>query len=92
MRQITIVREADELNKEEWDFYFFDDKCQLVLDGYRQMARQTKRHNFNVMDSYRRLDSRGAAISVTEVPLHLDVIAQAKQEFCNRITVVRKRT
>lgn len=88
MKQIEVSRTAsDQLTQEVWAFYFNADDARLVLDAYTQWSRPTTRHKFRFGSAYHRLDHRGSAIPLADVPFWPGVIAEAKQQLIDRIVV-----
>lgn len=88
MKRIEVVRETDGgFNRAVWDFWYFDSRHALVLDGYRTEFRASKRHKFKVSMIYNRLNSRASSIQEGSVPMPLDVMEEAKEKFTASLLV-----
>jgi hypothetical protein len=91
MQKITVTHDSDDLLQiEEWSFWFDDRTFHLVLDGYRLLKRETKRHKFNTYDAYDRIRKQKSSLAVHEVPLPANVASAAKQQFIDKLVVVRE--
>lgn len=85
--RIEVTRDVDELNRAEWTFWFEDRNCTLWVDTYHVLTRPSKRHKFRVVGFYQRTDGRQNTIDECDVPLTSDVIAEAKQNIIDQLTV-----
>ena len=87
---ITIEREApDKLSKSVWAFWL-SDRLILWLDGYRELSRPTRRHNYNAVTTYSRLDSRDRTIKTPDdIPIPPDVEAEAIQQVVDQLKVAK---
>lgn len=88
MARTQIEIKKDDLNMEDYDFYYFDDKKILVLDTYRKMSRQTKRHGWKVDSYYSRLRERDSSLKEQEVPLTEEIKKMAFDKFVSEIKVM----
>ncbi len=94
---IEITRTAkDALTQEVWDFDaildFASSNVQVVLRSYRTCARKTRRHVFQTVESYDRLDKRNHSIKdVKNVPLPDDVQQEAKAAVTVEVTLTYVR-
>jgi hypothetical protein len=92
---VTVERVADGgLSKRVWTFWLRTDYgvLTLLLDLYREFARETRRHGWKCKRDYRRIDKRGATIkSADEVEIPADVADAALAEIRGRITVTKER-
>lgn len=88
MQHVEVTRNGD-LVKREWRFWYDERRHQLVLDSYRKLARETKRHGYKIVDGteYARILRRGSQISATAVPLPADVKDEALKKFADTLTV-----
>ena len=87
---IEVIRQIDELHRQVWRFNFMDRECQLRVDHYALQHRPTKRHKYRTTEYYDFYSgSRGIdRIPSKEIPLPEDVVAEARREFYNKLTVV----
>lgn len=88
MPRTTIEIKKDDLNMEDYDFYYFEDKKILVLDIYRKMSRQTKRHGWKVDGYYSRLRERDSSLKESEVPLTDEIRKMVLDKFVSEIKVL----
>jgi hypothetical protein len=61
--RVTIRNQSeDKLTEQEWDFWAFVDGgravLQMRLSSYSVFHRQTKRHKYQIVEHYNRLDPR----------------------------------
>lgn len=77
----------DGLKREGWRFWYYLGR--LILDGYVEETRPSKRHGFKIKGmSYHRLE-RGAAQLEPKVPLPLDVQERAIAAFTKQLLVMK---
>lgn len=90
---ITLTDHITENKIEQWSFWFYDDRETLVLDSYKVMQRESRRHKFKIVKQYSRLDERGVPpsirLNVEDVPFDQDIGRQAIAELASRIKVVK---
>lgn len=89
MNLITVIRNPDPLTEWKWRFWYYEQRHALVLDWYGTSVRPTKRHKFNVSESYSRLDNRHHGLSESDVILYPDVIEEARNKFIEGLRVAR---
>lgn len=88
MIHLQVEREReDQLRREIWSFWYYDNRHAIVLDGYRQEERPSKRHKYQVESMYSRLRSREAKIEEADVPLPEDVVKEAIDKFNSSLRV-----
>ena len=88
--RIEVKRQVDSLNQHQWVFWV--DKATIYLDSFRTLTRETTRHKLKVTGPrYDRIDQRYSTLQVSEVPLPDDVAADAKAQFCAKVTVEKWR-
>lgn len=91
MKNIDVVRlSRDELNKQEWTFFFNDQTMEIRLAVYRFMERITKRHKFKVDSFFNTYNIRDSLIARSDVPLPDDVCDEALQTFISKIKFVKE--
>ena len=61
--RVTLRNQSDDkLTEQEWDFWAFVDGhravLQMRLSSYSVLQRKTKRHKFQIVEHYNRLDPR----------------------------------
>lgn len=78
--RIEIDKEIDELNKEQFVFWFNEDRETIWLDGYYIMQRKTKRSKYRVLEKYDRLRDRESTIAMNDVPLTDEIKQRIKDE------------
>jgi hypothetical protein len=87
MVTITFEDESDDgLSRIRWRFYF-SDRMMLIVDGYEEAARKTKRHGFKVVRFWLRLNSRNNSMEKSAVPFTQEVAERAKQELFKKINL-----
>jgi hypothetical protein len=88
LRSIEIIRVQDDLNEQRWYFYIFD-SGKVVLDGFYQSSRPSKRHNFRSILKYERKHESLCTMSLEEVPWDDDLVREVKEKILSMITVVK---
>jgi hypothetical protein len=81
------VRREAGLDAQEWTFTIIEE--QVVLQTYRVLTRETKRHKERGRQYYNRLNERNSTMKQAEVPLPDDVAAEALAQVLARFRVVR---
>lgn len=88
---ITFERKLDELTKEEYGFYLFDDKLTLYLDVYRIWKKETPKHKFRIIKQYCRLDHRSSwrpdNVELKDIHLTEDIKTEALDKLRSMIKV-----
>lgn len=90
MKHIEIIRESDDtLRRSVWNFWYFDNRHAIVLDGFRMESRTSRRQKFRTDCSYNRLNMRDSTINEAAVPMPEDVISEAIAKFTFDLRVTR---
>lgn len=85
---VTVTRESDDgLRKKTWTFWYY--KHALVLDSFSLWERPSKRHKFNAVSYYMRLDERHSPTSRDDVEIPDDVRDEAVRKFVNELRVMK---
>jgi hypothetical protein len=84
---VTVVRDDAALNREEWKFYYRDDRHRIVLDSYRKLARLSRRHGWDAGPRWDRLVQYRLPIPASDVPFPDDVAAEARSAFMSTLEV-----
>ncbi len=88
---ITIEHKLDELTKEEYGFYLFDDRQTLYLDVYRVWKKETIKHKFKIIKQYCRLDHRSSwrpdNVKVEDIRLTDDIKNEALDKLRSMVKV-----
>lgn len=92
MRDIKILRNQDTLNKQQWQFYYYDDYHTLVLVYYFHYSRFTVQRKFKIVEWWstygdNRDSGRFEGKRLDTVPLPDDVVDEARQEFISSLKV-----
>jgi hypothetical protein len=77
--QAEVIEEVSELEQIKWTFSWWDTRAGIVLDRFQVMERKTKRHKFQVVSHWSRLERRDNRIKKPVVPIM--VINMAVQEM-----------
>jgi hypothetical protein len=81
------IEAEDKLSRVRWTFWFHERVHKLVLDGYYEESRPTKRHGYKVGRRYVRL-GREATIREDQVPITNEIKRRALVEFVRGLEVV----
>lgn len=81
------VLSDDGLRKETYQYWLDDRKMQLVLDAFSFAERASKRHKWQAVSTWDRIDRRESTISREQVPQREEVRQAVLKEFVERITV-----
>ncbi len=90
----TEIENVDEdgLCRKVWSFWFYPDRCALVLDSYVMEVRASRRHGWRKIKGYSRLGIGmhrvENALSLEEVPLSDGLKARAIAEFAAKVRVI----
>lgn len=97
MRIVLRDLSKDELRRQDWSYWVNADHgntIRIVLDGYVDMERPTKRHKFNSEKAtrvYSRLSYRRTGnMDVDSVPLPIDEKSRIEREIVRRIEVLKE--
>jgi hypothetical protein len=95
MRDVVIREESsDGLRAEEWRFWFYESRGVIVLDGYKEEERPSRRHKFRPVAG-RRYDRLGGSrnypspIREEDVPLSSTLCSRVIETFVESLRVVR---
>jgi ketosteroid isomerase-like protein len=77
--QVTIERTRGELEKSTWVFWLRPEKEQIALTFFAISKRSTKRHKFQVEESYNTYDKRGRSLEANQIPIPKDVEREAME-------------
>jgi len=84
---MNLVKQIDELTREEFDFYQTNNV--LILDSYRYSTREnTKKRTYNPIKRYERLSHRNSNMTLQEVPFTEEVKRQALEEYIKTLKVM----
>ena len=64
-----VIEEVSELEQIKWTFSWWDTRAGILLDRFLVMERKTKRHKFQVVSHWSRLDERDNGIKKPVVPI-----------------------
>ena len=87
--RIELDIDKGELDKETFTFCHFDDKNELILDGYVVWHKETKRKRWKAVKSYNRLGRRDSSVQEQDVPLTDEIKAMALKEFMSIMSQVK---
>ena len=78
----TVTQEHSDLHRTVWRFYWAE-RLGVVLDGWRDETRETKRHKFKASHwdctAWSRVDQRANRISEPQVPM--DIAEKALEQL-----------
>jgi hypothetical protein len=77
---------GDDLDERVWQYWFNEEKMQLILDAYKHMTRPSKRHKMQEVEAYRGW-RRDTFKSRDEVPVPDEVRAAVLEKFRAMITI-----
>lgn len=84
---VEISREADDaLTRQVWRFFRLGNR--LVLDGYEEEARDSKRHKFKRVQFWKRLYERDSRLKIGDVPMTPELKAEALEAFFTQLRAV----
>lgn len=84
---MNLVKQIDELTREEFDFYQTNNV--LILDSYRYSTREnTRKRSYTPIKRYERLSHRSSNITLQEVPLTEEVKKQVLEEYFKTLKVM----
>jgi hypothetical protein len=64
-----VIEEVNDLEKIKWTFSWWETQTGIVLDRFAVSERKTKRHKFQVVFVWSRLDERDKRIKKPVVPI-----------------------
>ena len=84
---ITVTKQSEDcLRKKEW--LFAVEGVQFILNRYEECTRQTKRHGWQTVKFYRRLDSRSyypdKVLTLEDVPMNEGIRQEVCKSFIER--------
>lgn len=97
---IEIIRQADDLNRQVWQFWPNSEihRVDIILDKYSVQARPTKRHKWRSVVAYDRTSRKGWSregyrlIALDDVPVFpSDVVEEVMAKFIATVKVKRER-
>lgn len=84
---MNLVKQIDELTREEFDFYQTNNT--LILDSYRYSTREnTRKRSYTSIKRYERLRNRNSNITLQEVPLTEEIKTEVLQEYIKTLKVM----
>ena len=84
---MTVERKLDDFNRLTWGFIMIDKN--IVVSTYSVWARQTKRHGWKIVNSYRSHDRRHSSLQENDVPLPEDVKQEALDLYVSMLRVCK---
>ncbi len=88
-QRLELDIDKGELDKETFRFCHFDDRNELILDGYVIWHKETKRKGWKAIKSYDRLRTRDNSIQEADVPLTEEIKAKAMRQFIKIMSEVK---
>lgn len=89
---IEVIRQKDNLNREVWEFEWFQRSTGLypviLLRAYRVQNRASKRHKWSTFSTFNRFHRRFTNLRAMDVPLPEDVKQEVFDNFTKDLKVV----
>lgn len=91
---IEVIRQKDELNREVWQFVFFEryigSDPRIKLRTYTIEKKQTRRHKWTISSLYDIYNRRKSVLEPKDVPLPDDVRQEALEAFIKTVKVIKE--